>query len=73
MRNVRVQNQLKTHNKHTLLQEKRCDFWKDCDDGSDEITCPIEYLFENCEESLCYWNEEPTDELDWVVAHGMWF
>ncbi len=53
-----------------LDMEKVCDFWKDCEDGSDEIVCPIEYLFENCAQDLCYWTEDPTDQLDWVIASG---
>lgn len=57
----------------TMLQEKVCDFWNDCAQGEDEKLCPLQYLFENCEESLCYWNEEPTDELDWVIASGFLF
>jgi hypothetical protein len=36
--------------------------------------CPTEYFFENCQdtsgESLCYWEEEPHDELDWIIAAG---
>ena len=50
------------------FQDKVCDFWSDCNDGADEAYCPKEYLFENCKEELCYWNEEPPDELDWLIA-----
>ena len=60
------------HNLHSLIlinfQDKVCDFWSDCNDGADEAYCPKEYLFENCQEELCYWNEEPPGELDWLIA-----
>jgi hypothetical protein len=55
-------------------QQQVCDFYPDCNEGEDEKMCPTEYFFENCQdtsgESLCYWEEEPHDELDWIIAAG---
>ncbi len=57
------------------FQDLVCDFRNDCTDDSDEEKCPQQYLFENCEqdtgEAMCYWEEEPTDELDWKIAAGI--
>ena len=62
--------QFECHSDSTCISETQiCDFWKDCTDGEDEKFCPLEYLFENCGD-LCYWTEEPTDQLDWLVATG---
>ena len=62
-----------SHDHSCISLEKVCDFWPDCSRGEDEQLCPLQYLFEDCKESLCYWNEEPTDELDWVIASGSLF
>ncbi|KAJ8048132.1 MAM and LDL-receptor class A domain-containing protein 1 [Holothuria leucospilota] len=41
-----------------------CDFNYDCDDGSDEITCPVGCSFEY---DLCYWTQDPDDDGNWKI------
>lgn len=56
-----------------INRDQICDFWNDCIDDSDEKFCPKDFTFENCaseEEPLCYWHEEPHDQLDWVMAQS---
>ena len=57
-----------------ILQTKVCDFYEDCEDFSDEATCPTFFMFDDCKDNwgdkMCYWQEDPVDELDWIIAHG---
>ena len=31
-------------------------------------------MFDDCKDNwgdkMCYWQEDPVDELDWIIAHG---
>lgn len=55
-----------------IPKEKVCDFEPDCLDFSDERTCPRETNFENCESEtgtpMCGYQEDPIDNLDWILA-----
>ena len=59
---------------YNFLQNKVCDFVEDCTDYSDEATCPDYFQFDNCldnwNDTMCWWKEEPVDQLDWIIAHG---
>ena len=56
------------------MQNKVCDFVEDCTDFSDEATCPHYFEFDNClddwGDKMCWWKEEPVDQLDWIIAAG---
>ena len=56
------------------LQNKVCDFVEDCSDMSDEATCPDYFQFDNClddwGDKMCWWKEDPVDQLDWIIAAG---
>ena len=51
---------------------QKCDFHADCNDDSDEKGCPQMENFDNCEAHTgvdnCGWEEEPHDDLDWIIA-----
>ena len=59
---------------YNFLQNKVCDFVEDCTDFSDEATCPDKFEFDNCldnwGDNMCWWKEEPVDQLDWIIAYG---
>ena len=52
---------------------QKCDFYPDCGDNSDELGCPLMYLFDDClletGSDNCGWLENPVDDLDWTVAN----
>ena len=54
--------------------EQKCDFRADCADNTDEKTCPIVYLFDDCVKMTgapdCGWKEEPKDSLDWKIVNN---
>ena len=54
--------------------EQKCDFRADCADNTDEKTCPIVYLFDDCIQITgtqdCGWIEEPKDSLNWIMANN---
>ena len=54
--------------------EQKCDFRADCADNTDEKTCPIVYLFDDCGKMTgaadCGWKEEPKDSLDWKIVNN---
>ena len=61
--------------KGCYTQRQRCDFKQDCLDGTDELGCPEEYFFDECNseatEDNCGWEELSHDDgLDWVIATG---
>ena len=65
---------LKTAFSSLFFQNKVCDFIEDCADYSDEATCPDMFQFDNCLDNygdkMCWWKEEPVDQLDWIIAAG---
>ena len=73
---IRFLNKIIGYNNLLILQTKVCDFYEDCEDFSDEATCPTFFMFDDCKDNwgdkMCYWQEDPVDELDWIIAHGMY-
>ena len=53
--------------------KQKCDFYPDCQDESDELGCPLMFLFDDClletGSKNCGWLENPVDDLDWTVAN----
>ena len=50
------------------MQSKVCDFVPDCPEEFDEKTCPQYQVFDECNSLKdCYWTEEVSDDLDFVI------
>ncbi|XP_022097778.1 MAM and LDL-receptor class A domain-containing protein 1-like isoform X1 [Acanthaster planci] len=51
-----------------ISHELMCDFRFDCNDGSDEDTCPSVCTFED--QTLCGWTQVQSDDFDWKLRDG---
>lgn len=55
-------------NQFSTIQLQVCDFFEQCEDGSDESSCPRLFRFE---EDMQGWKEQVPDILDWIRAKGV--